>query len=494
MNTYHENLAALYRLNILDTEKDSLFDNLAKLASNVCDSRFAFITFADADHIWFKASFGLDIKEIPFKDSFCERTIQSGNFFEVPNAHLDAHFCNNNLVINEPNIVFYAGYPLKTFSNSVVGTLCVLDTKEKRLTDTQRESLRIIAGQVENLLESKERFQGFVDNSSDIIYELDSHGKFVFLSPSIIKILGYLPDELIDKSFKLIVHEDNLPECEAFLARLVAEGEVNEVIEYRVRHKDGHYEWHESKCSVIRRNEGIFIMGIAREVTAWKKAQNELKHLNESLQKKADQLKESEKRYSDLFLESPQPMWLYDLETYKFIQVNKAAIARYGYTEEELLNMYVWQLRADDEQGKARDYHQANTYGNTSFNVKRRHQTKNKEVVEVELYSNLVVLNGKDYRLVITVDITEKNKHLRAIEEQNKKFREIAWIQSHVVRHPLVNIMGLIGLIKEQPLEYLKKNDVLKHLTDELNKMDSVIREISDKAKLAEQDYITMLP
>ncbi len=95
--------------------------------------------------------------------------------------------------------------------------------------------------------------------------------------------------------------------------------------------------------------------------------------------------------------------------------------------------------------------------------------------------------------MVITIDITEKKKHLRAIEEQNKKFREIAWIQSHVIRHPLVNIMGLVELIKEQPVEYLKTDDILKHLTNELEKMDNVIRKISDKAKVAEQDYIIML-
>ena len=494
MNTYHENLEALYKLNILDTERESMFDNLAKLASNVCDSKFAFITFADTNRIWFKAAHGLALTEIPFEGSFCEKTIETGDLFEVSNALKDPHFYNNEFVINEPHIVFYAGYPLKTFKKSVVGTLCVLDQKEKKLSESQKESLAIIASQVENLLESKDRFQGFVNNSSDVIYELDNQGNFVYLSPSITKMLGYTPDELLGKHFKLIVKEEDLPKCEAFLLRLLTEGEINDVIEYDVRHKDGHYEWHESKFSIIHRDDKVFVMGIAREITAWKKAQEELKRLNEKLQRKAEQLKESEKRYSDLFLESPQPMWVYDLDTYKFIQVNKAAIARYGYTEEELLNMHVWQLRAEDEQMQSKEYHQTNTFATHNYNVRRRHQTKNKEIVEVELYSNLVVLNNKNCRLVITVDITEKNKHLRAIEEQNKKFREISWIQSHVVRHPLVNIMGLIGLIKEQPVEYLKTNDVLKHLTSELEKMDSVIREISDKAKVVDKDYITMLP
>ena len=170
----------------------------------------------------------------------------------------------------EPHIVFYAGYPLKTFKKSVVGTLCVLDQKEKKLSESQKESLAIIASQVENLLESKDRFQGFVNNSSDVIYELDNQGNFVYLSPSITKMLGYTPDELLGKHFKLIVKEEDLPKCEAFLLRLLTEGEINDVIEYDVRHKDGHYEWHESKCSTPVPNIctfGCASLGVSRGIT-----------------------------------------------------------------------------------------------------------------------------------------------------------------------------------------------------------------------------------
>lgn len=103
--------------------------------------------------------------------------------------------------------------------------------KRKKLTDLQKESLAIIASQVENLFESKDRFQGFVNNSSDVIYELDNFGNFVYLSPSITKMLGYTPDELLGKHFKLIVKEEDLPKCEAFLLRLLTEGELNDVIE-----------------------------------------------------------------------------------------------------------------------------------------------------------------------------------------------------------------------------------------------------------------------
>src|SRR5690242_15901769 len=61
--------------------------------------------------------------------------------------------------------------------------------------------------------------------------------------------------------------------------------------------------------------------------------------------KRMHELKESEKRYSDLFRLNPQPIWIYDIETFKFFQVNRAAVELYGYSVEEFLNLTVFDLR-----------------------------------------------------------------------------------------------------------------------------------------------------
>ena len=61
------------------------------------------------------------------------------------------------------------------------------------------------------------------------------------------------------------------------------------------------------------------------------------------------ELKESEKRYSDLFYLSPQPMWVFDPETFRFIQVNKAALELYGFTEEEFLNMGLMDIKPEED-------------------------------------------------------------------------------------------------------------------------------------------------
>jgi len=200
------------------------------------------------------------------------------------------------------------------------------------------------------------------------------------------------------------------------------------------------------------------------------------------LEKNTARLIESEKRYTDLFLESPQPMWLYDLETLKFLQVNKATIATYGYTEEEFKKMFVWQVRIKEQQEQSKIYHENNLYTGNNYSARRQHVIKSGRIIEVELFSSLVVMNKRNYRLVIAVDITGNIRYMNAIESQNKKFKEIAWIQSHLVRHPLVNIMGLAALINRKSIEELRESNVINNLMAEAKKLDEIIQDIVLKA------------
>jgi PAS domain S-box-containing protein len=125
-----------------------------------------------------------------------------------------------------------------------------------------------------------------------------------------------------------------------------------------------------------------------------------------------------------------------------------------------------------------------------------------KEAIELKLPCEIEVINytkqGKEYWvsqsnapiagadgeithwISIQRDITQNRKHLKEIEEQNKKFKEIAWIQSHVVRAPLARIMGLVELLKNfVPGD--DKDELLEHLTSSAKELDSIIINISDK-------------
>jgi light-regulated signal transduction histidine kinase (bacteriophytochrome) len=80
-------------------------------------------------------------------------------------------------------------------------------------------------------------------------------------------------------------------------------------------------------------------------------------------------------------------------------------------------------------------------------------------------------------------DVTEIKKYTNAIEEQNKKFREIAWLQSHIVRAPLARMMGIINLIKDNDLDIAEHRDFLVHLSASADELDTIIRDITSKTR-----------
>lgn len=120
-------------------------------------------------------------------------------------------------------------------------------------------------------------------------------------------------------------------------------------------------------------------------------------------------LQESEKRFSNLFNLSPQPMWLYDPETLKFLQVNQAAVSQYGYSEKEFYGLTILDIRPPEEIGKVQlTLKELNHDQLTVFSGRFRHFKKNKEIILVDIYSSDITMNDKTYRSVIAIDVTEK--------------------------------------------------------------------------------------
>ena len=138
-------LAALMRLEVLDTEHEPLFDNLIELAARICDVPVALISLVDANRQWFKGCIGLDVSETPRDVAFCDHAIRSDAPLIVPDATQDPRFQDNPLVTGEPGIRFYAGAPLITPDGRRLGTLCVIDFKPRAFDDARAAKLESLA-------------------------------------------------------------------------------------------------------------------------------------------------------------------------------------------------------------------------------------------------------------------------------------------------------------------------------------------------------------
>lgn len=146
-------LAALRKYRILDTEPERAFDDLALLASQICETPIALITLIDADRQWFKARTGIAETETPRAVSFCTHAIEQHDLFVVPDARDDERFRDNPFVTGSLFVRFYAGAPLVTPEGHALGTICVIDSKPRTLTGEQREALDALRRQVQAQLE-----------------------------------------------------------------------------------------------------------------------------------------------------------------------------------------------------------------------------------------------------------------------------------------------------------------------------------------------------
>lgn len=149
-----QRLEALHDFHILDTPAEQAFDDLVRLASYVCQTPVATVSFVDRDRQWFKARIGVQASETSRDIAFCAHAIlRPQELLIVPDATKDARFSDNPMVTDAPNIRFYAGAPLVTEDGFALGTLCVVDHTPKELSSEQKKALTILRNQVVRELE-----------------------------------------------------------------------------------------------------------------------------------------------------------------------------------------------------------------------------------------------------------------------------------------------------------------------------------------------------
>ncbi|MGJ8545152.1 MAG: histidine kinase dimerization/phosphoacceptor domain -containing protein [Sulfitobacter sp.] len=149
-----ERLAELRRYDILDTPREADFDDIVALTSKICETPISVINIIDADRQWFKAEVGLNADETPLDTSICSHIILDEDFVEIPDTLADDRLSDNPLCLAPSDALrFYAGARLVSPNGLPLGTLCVLDTRPRTLTDLQREALQVLSRHVMKQLE-----------------------------------------------------------------------------------------------------------------------------------------------------------------------------------------------------------------------------------------------------------------------------------------------------------------------------------------------------
>lgn len=279
------------------------------------------------------------------------------------------------------------------------------------------------------------------------------------------------------------VHEEDRQKVIDTLQHIQQSGE-GAVFEERIIRPNGEIRYLKSWARLIDNSDNATtkMIGACLDITEIKVAEMDLKNLYAQQELHLIQITDSEKKYSDLFHLSPQPIWVCDPDTNKITDVNAAAIDLYGYTHSEFTSMatsdIVEVILPAQEEGSAVSPPHAGLFSKDVI----LHRKKNGEIMYVIVLGKRIELSGKISEVIIIQDITEKLNYVQAIELQNRKLQEIAWMQSHLVRAPLARIMALADLIQNTPGTGIETNDLLEAINQSAIELDNVLRPIIDKA------------
>jgi len=223
-------LAALRRYDVLDTRPDARFDELVRLAAELCETPMAFVSLVDSEREFFKAVVGADLQESPRDISFCGHAIHTDGVFVVPDALADSRFAANPNVVGGPRVRFYAGAPLVTPDGYVIGELCVKDTNPRSLEPRQLVGLVTLAHQVIAQLElrlalaksrgdldagrllarslngAEARYDLVVDRIEEGVVTVDLDNRIAHANPAALAALGYTLDEVVGRDGHALMH------------------------------------------------------------------------------------------------------------------------------------------------------------------------------------------------------------------------------------------------------------------------------------------------
>lgn len=240
----------------------------------------------------------------------------------------------------------------------------------------------------------------------------DDNFLVVYCNPAAERIFGYAAEELRGRDIaELIVPEAVRPQVQERRARLQAKDLHVTGSNENIR-KDGRRIICEWSNTPLTDESGKFtgVLAIAQDVT--------------ERMKMVEALEASEERYRRIFAATPLPMWVTEIHTPNFLAVNDAAVAKYGYTREQFQSMSALDLQPEED----RDLVKQQLLGRDPAlpaHFVRRHVTKGGQIITVEITAQPFQYGGQDARLILAMDITDRQRVQQAMEESEARFRAV---------------------------------------------------------------------
>ena len=306
----NDRLFDLHSSDIFDAADERAFENIARLASVICEAPISDINLIDKHRNWFKAhvgySAGITESDVPF----CSHTILQDEVMVVPDARFDDRFKDTECVVDARGIRFYAGVPLLTEFGNAIGTLCVIDLKPREFTHKDRQTLRHLADiavshlnlrrdvvdrelflaeqnkAADELKDSQRRLQLCLEVGRVATCEYSAVGLERTHTAGLAMIHGISPDQYPTdfNSYAALIHEDDRQAVLDTVDRAMREA-IAYTVRYRIIRPDGELRWLEGRAQPVRDADGTVrgMTGTCVDITERKIAEDSLRSTTETL-------------------------------------------------------------------------------------------------------------------------------------------------------------------------------------------------------------------
>src|SRR5437764_4961919 len=237
--------------------------------------------------------------------------------------------------------------------------------------------------------EGDERFRLLVAHALDAVITIDAQGRITSWNPQAERLFGWPEADVLGRRLSdTIVPPAYRAAHERGLAHFRATGQgpaLNRRIELTALRRDGTEFPLELAITPMRLGDATVFSAFLRDITDRKRAEKALRDSEGSLRL--------------LFTANPFPMWLYDLESLAFLEVNAAAVARYGYSRAEFLSMRITDIRLPEDVPRL---------SGRRDTAERRHRLKDGRIIDVHVTSHSLEFAERHAALVVAEDITDR--------------------------------------------------------------------------------------